>query len=152
MKYRPLFFLPLYDVVVTHSELPARTLSEILAPSSLMVGRKFELNVDEWKFVGHPFSAQTVSFTTACNVIFILQVNVFEMYTVCCCRYTSQLCSLAMHHKNLKVTLLKCCLLLCTILLFCPVLLFPGSGCGLWPSVSFDWISNRSWRTKVSSR
>lgn len=73
-------FFPYYDVVLTHSELPARTLSEILAPSSLMVGRKFELNVDEWKFVGHPFSAQTVSFTTACNVIFILQVNVFEMY------------------------------------------------------------------------
>lgn len=57
-----------------HSELPASNLSEILAPSSLMVGRKFELNVDEWKFVGHPFSAQTVSFTTACNVVFVLQV------------------------------------------------------------------------------
>ena len=71
-------FFSYYDVVLTHSELPARTLSEILAPSSLMVGRKFELNVDEWKFVGHPFSAQTVSFTTACNVIFILQVNVFD--------------------------------------------------------------------------
>lgn len=40
-----------------------------------MVGRKFELNVDEWKFVGHPFSAQTVSFTTACNVVFVLQVS-----------------------------------------------------------------------------
>ena len=86
------FFFTYYDMVLTHSELPARTLSEILAPSSLMVGRKFELNVDEWKFVGHPFSAQTVSFTTACNVIFILQVNVFEMYTVCCCRYISQIC------------------------------------------------------------
>lgn len=58
-----------------HSELPASNLSEILAPSSLMVGRKFELNVDEWKFVGHPFSAQTVSFTTACNVVFVLQVS-----------------------------------------------------------------------------
>lgn len=122
-------FFPYYDMVLTHSELPARTLSEILAPSSLMVGRKFELNVDEWKFVGHPFSAQTVSFTTACNVIFILQVNVFEMYTVCCCRYISQLCSLAMLHKHLKVTILKSCQ--CTILLFSPVLLFPGSGCGL---------------------
>lgn len=62
-------------MVLTHSELPASNLSEILAPSSLMVGRKFELNVDEWKFVGHPFSAQTVSFTTACNVVFVLQVS-----------------------------------------------------------------------------
>ena len=67
--------------MLTHSELPTRTLSEILAPSSLMVGRKFELNVDEWKFVGHPFSAQTVSFTTACNVIFVLQVKL--MYLKC---------------------------------------------------------------------
>ena len=82
MRHHSLFF-SLYYLVLTHSELPTRTLSEILAPSSLMVGRKFELNVNEWKFVGRPFSAQTVSFTTACNVIFVLQVNVFEMSRVC---------------------------------------------------------------------
>ena len=107
-------FFSLYYLVVTHSELPTRTLSEILAPSSLMVGRKFELNVDEWKFVGHPFSAQTVSFTTACTVIFVLQVNVFEMYRVCCCGYINRLCSLTIRHtsQDLKATLLKSYLML----------------------------------------
>lgn len=144
-------FFSLHYLVLTHSELPTRTLSEILAPSSLMVGRKFELNVDEWKFVGHPFSAQTVSFTTACNVIFVLQVNVFEMYSFC--GYINQLCSLTMHQHISKIR--KCHfeeLPIAAYCLFFPVLLLPSSGCGLWPSVSFDWIGNYSWRTKVSSQ
>lgn len=55
------------------SELPPRTLAEILAPSSLMVGHKFELNVDEWKFVGHLFAIQTSSFNIKFNVVFVLQ-------------------------------------------------------------------------------
>ena len=57
------------------SELPPRTLAEILAPSSLMVGHKFELNVDEWKFVGHLFAIQTSSFNVKFNVVFVLQVR-----------------------------------------------------------------------------
>ena len=105
-------FFSLHYLVLTHSELPTRTLSEILAPSSLMVGRKFELNVDEWKFVGHPFSAQTVSFTTACNVIFVLQVNVFEMYSFCgyINSYVHWLCINI--SQRLESATLKSCLLL----------------------------------------
>ncbi|CAI8045758.1 hypothetical protein GBAR_LOCUS25311 [Geodia barretti] len=47
------------------SELPARTLSEILAPNRLMVNHTFELNVDQWKFVGHPFSVKTSRLTSS---------------------------------------------------------------------------------------
>lgn len=56
------------------SELPPTTLAEILAPSSLMLGHKFELSVDEWKFIGHPFSVQGDAFDIAFNVVFIFQV------------------------------------------------------------------------------
>ena len=55
------------------SELPARTLSEILAPNRLMVNNTFELNVDQWKFVGHPFSVQNESFDKF-NITFIIEV------------------------------------------------------------------------------
>ena len=58
-----------------YSVLPPTTLAEILAPSSLMVDRKFELSVDEWKFVGHPFSVQNDSFSITFNVVFVLEVN-----------------------------------------------------------------------------
>jgi hypothetical protein len=57
------------------SELPPTTLAEILAPSSLMLGHKFELSVDEWKFIGHPFSVQGKTFGVAFNVVFIFQVS-----------------------------------------------------------------------------
>ena len=61
------------------SELPARTLSEILAPNRLMVNHTFELNVDQWKFVGHPFSVQNESFDKF-NITFIIEVH---MLAVC---------------------------------------------------------------------
>ena len=34
----------------------------------------FELNVDEWKFVGHPFSVQSKSFDIKFNIAFIVEV------------------------------------------------------------------------------
>ena len=40
-----------------------------------MIGQKFELSVDEWKFIGHPFSVQGESFSIAFNVVFIFQVR-----------------------------------------------------------------------------
>ena len=58
-----------------HSELPALTLSEILAPNGLMVNNTFELNVDQWKFVGHPFSLQHGSFDIKFSITFIVEVN-----------------------------------------------------------------------------
>ena len=63
----------LYKLI--YSVLPPTTLAEILAPSSLMVNRKFELSVDEWKFVGHPFSVQNDSFSISFNVVFVLEVK-----------------------------------------------------------------------------
>ena len=57
------------------SELPPTTLAEILAPNSLMTSNKFELTVDEWKFVGHPFSVQNKNFSIAFNIVFVLQVS-----------------------------------------------------------------------------
>ena len=42
-------------MIVSYSKLPQRTLAEILASCAVMQDRKFELRVDEWKFVGHPF-------------------------------------------------------------------------------------------------
>ena len=57
------------------SKLPRRTLAELLAPSSVMVDRKFELRVDEWRFVGHPFSLQTEVWSASFNVVFLLQVS-----------------------------------------------------------------------------
>ena len=56
-------------------ELPPTTLAEILAPSSLMIGHKFELSVDEWKFIGHPFSVQSDTFSIAFNMVFVVQVK-----------------------------------------------------------------------------
>ena len=58
-----------------YSELPPTTLAEILAPASLMINNKFELTVDEWKFIGHPFSVQNNNFSIAFNVVFVLQVS-----------------------------------------------------------------------------
>ena len=58
-----------------YSELPPTTLAEILAPASLMINNKFELTVDEWKFIGHPFSVQNDNFSIAFNVVFVLQVS-----------------------------------------------------------------------------
>ena len=64
-------------MICFYSKLPRRTLAELLAPSSVMVrGRRFELRVDEWRFVGHPFSLQTVLWTASFNVVFVLQVVV----------------------------------------------------------------------------
>ena len=40
-----------------------------------MTNNKFELTVDEWKFVGHPFSVQNKNFSIAFNVVFVLQVS-----------------------------------------------------------------------------
>ena len=57
------------------SNLPQRTLSEILAPCAVMRDKKFELRVDEWKFVGHPFSFQTSSWSVSFNIVFVLQVQ-----------------------------------------------------------------------------
>ena len=57
------------------SELPPTTLAEILAPSALMFGHKFELSVDEWRFIGHPFSVQSDSFSIAFNVVFVFLVR-----------------------------------------------------------------------------
>ena len=59
---------------ISNSELPARTLSEILAPNGLMVNHTFELNVDQWKFVGHPFSVQHGSLDIKFNIAFIVEV------------------------------------------------------------------------------
>lgn len=69
----------LYNYVTSyfHSELPPTTLAEILAPNSLMTNNKFELTVDEWKFVGHPFSVQNKNFSIAFNIVFVLQVSVY---------------------------------------------------------------------------
>ena len=58
------------------SKLPQRTLAEILASCAVMQDRKFELRVDEWKFVGHPFLLQTSSWTISFNIAFVLQVHV----------------------------------------------------------------------------
>ncbi len=57
------------------SKLPRRTIAEILAPCSVMKDRKFELRVDDWKFVGHPFSYQAASWFVSCNIAFVLQVR-----------------------------------------------------------------------------
>lgn len=58
-------------------DLPARTLSEILAPNGLMVNRPFELNVDQWKFVGHPFSVQHGMFSIKFNIVFVVEVRFY---------------------------------------------------------------------------
>ena len=58
-----------------YSVLPPTTLAEILAPSSLMVNRKFELSVDQWKFVGHPFFVRNGTFSITFNVVFVLEVS-----------------------------------------------------------------------------
>ena len=63
--------------LLSFSKLPRRTLAELLAPSSVMVGRKFELRVDEWRFVGHPFSLQTDMWSASFNVVFVLQVSIY---------------------------------------------------------------------------
>lgn len=64
-----------YNVFIVISNLPQRTLSEILAPCAVMRDKKFELRVDEWKFVGHPFSLQTSSWSVSFNIAFVLQVH-----------------------------------------------------------------------------
>lgn len=50
-------------------------MAEILAPSSVTVDRKFELRVDQWKFVGHPFSLQSHIGLGMFSVVFVLQVR-----------------------------------------------------------------------------
>ena len=65
-----------------YSELTPVTLAEILAPSALTVAHKFELNVDEWRFIGHPFSVQTAAFNIAFNVVFVLQVSMCPLYVL----------------------------------------------------------------------
>ena len=76
--------------------MPPTTLAEILAPSSLMVDRKFELTVDEWRFIGHPFSIHNQAFSIAFSVIFVVQVS-----SVCeetqTDMYISIVCSLIVH-------------------------------------------------------
>ncbi len=57
------------------SVLPPTTLAEILAPSSLMVNRKFELSVDQWRFVGHPFFVRNGTFSITFNVVFVVEVS-----------------------------------------------------------------------------
>ncbi|XP_064405824.1 GATOR1 complex protein NPRL3-like isoform X2 [Halichondria panicea] len=68
--------------VTTHEDvasvLPPTTLAEILAPSSLMVDRKFELSVDQWRFVGHPFSVYNGTFSITFNVVFVLESHCSE--------------------------------------------------------------------------
>ena len=58
-------------------------LPEILAPSPKLVGQKFELIIDEWKFVGHPFTISallpgsvhaTINTTMVFNIVFVLEV------------------------------------------------------------------------------
>ncbi len=44
-----------------------------------MVDRKFELSVDQWRFVGHPFSVYNGTFSITFNVVFVLEVSV--LYT-----------------------------------------------------------------------
>lgn len=60
--------------IVLFRELPPTTLAEILAPSSIMVGHKFELSVDQWKFIGHSFSIHNEKFSIAFNVVFVFEV------------------------------------------------------------------------------
>lgn len=50
-----------------------------------MLGHKFELSVDEWKFIGHPFSIQGETFGIAFNVVFIFQVyySILKDYHYC---------------------------------------------------------------------
>lgn len=55
-------------------------LPEILAPSLKLVGQKFELIIDEWKFVGHPYTISallpgSVNATIVFNVVFVLEVR-----------------------------------------------------------------------------
>ncbi len=40
-----------------------------------MVDRKFELSVDQWRFVGHPFSVYNGTFSITFNVVFVLEVS-----------------------------------------------------------------------------
>lgn len=69
------YFSYMLACIELFSVLPPTTLAEILAPSSLMVNRKFELSVDEWKFVGHPFFVQNGVFSITFNVVFVLEVS-----------------------------------------------------------------------------
>lgn len=50
-----------------------------------MVNHTFELNVDQWKFVGHPFSVQHGLFDIKFNIAFIVEVNT-EPYDDTCTR------------------------------------------------------------------
>jgi hypothetical protein len=40
-----------------------------------MVDHTFELNVDHWKFIGHPFSVQHGSFDVKFNIVFIVEAS-----------------------------------------------------------------------------
>lgn len=93
----------LKDVI---SELPPRTLAEVLAPSPSMVDRKFELSVDEWKFVGHPFSVQSDSFSISFNVVFVLQ-SYCRLEIVLAYDHLSHLIGSAMVHEENKSTYLN---------------------------------------------
>ena len=51
-----------------------------------MVNHTFELNVDQWKFVGHPFSVQNEAFDIKFNIVFIVEVKKFMlMFTLIVC-------------------------------------------------------------------
>jgi hypothetical protein len=81
------------------SKLPQRTLAEILAPSGVMIGKKFELRVDEWKFVGHPFTLQQPLMTASFNIVFILQ-SVCSTDVVKCYENLSHILGVAALHEE----------------------------------------------------
>ena len=77
-------------MIILCSKLPQRTLAEILASCAVMQDRKFELRVDEWKFVGHPFLLQTSSWSISFNIAFVLQVSVYRYTLVMCDGFCGQ--------------------------------------------------------------
>ena len=86
-------------ISLSSSTLPQRTLAEILAPCSVMKDRKFELRVDEWKFVGHPFSVQTTSLSITCNIAFVLQVYIYFI-----CDLLQELVTISLSNFYQKIT------------------------------------------------
>ena len=61
-------------------ELPPSLLGELLTPASQLVNRRFSLQVDKWKFVGHPKAIPSFKDgedvrVLQFNVVFILEVS-----------------------------------------------------------------------------
>jgi hypothetical protein len=61
-------------------ELPPSLLGELLTPSSQLVNKRFGLQVDKWKFVGHPKTIPSFKDGDGIrmlqfNVVFILEAS-----------------------------------------------------------------------------